>query len=126
MAYDGDADWHILIHEQSFPQSHLVEDTDQPLRTRGKFDSSLNMVSGTDNGGAAAVSVGLKARAVGPVEKIKFKEVLKRKGGLQEYLECRWVTISKNLMYICFQCCVSSVWHYCALGIVLENSPFSQ
>ena len=126
MAYEGDADWEILIHEQSFPQSHLVEDTDQPLRTRGKFDSSLNMVSGTDNGGAAAVSVGLKARAVGPVEKIKFKEVLKRKGGLQEYLECRWVTISKNLMYICFQCCVSSVWHYCALGIVLENSPFSQ
>ncbi|CBI19805.3 unnamed protein product, partial [Vitis vinifera] len=89
MAYEGDADWEILIHEQSFPQSHLVEDTDQPLRTRGKFDSSLNMVSGTDNGGAAAVSVGLKARAVGPVEKIKFKEVLKRKGGLQEYLECR-------------------------------------
>ena len=104
MAYEGDADWEILMHEQSFRQSHLVKDSDQPLRTRGKFDSFLNMVSETDHGGAAAVSVGLKARAVGPVEKIKFKEVLKRKGGLQEYLECRWVTVSKKMVYICLQC----------------------
>lgn len=124
MAYEGDADWEMLIQEQSFPQSQLVEDTDQPLRTRGKFDSFLNMVSETDHDGAAAVSVGLKARAVGPVEKIKFKEVLKRKGGLQEYLECRWVTVSKNLVYICLQFCVSSVRHFCALGIALENSFF--
>lgn len=116
MAYEGDVDWEILIHEQSFPQSHLAEDPDQSLRARGKFYSSQNMVSEADNGGVAAVSVGLKARAVGPVEKIKFKEVLKRKGGLQEYLECRWVTVSKNLIYICLQCCVLSGWHYYAIG----------
>ena len=74
--------------------------------------------------GAAAVSVGLKARAVGPVEKIKFKEVLKRKGGLQEYLECRSVTVSKNLVYICLQCCVSSVELLGALGMAFENIFF--
>ena len=62
MAYDGDADWHILIHEQSFPQSHLVEDTDQPLRTRRKFDSSLNMVSGTDNGGGSVLCSGMSRK----------------------------------------------------------------
>ena len=36
--------------------------------------------------------VRLKACADGPVEKIKFKKVLKCKGGLQEYLECRLIT----------------------------------
>ncbi|KAF2324655.1 hypothetical protein GH714_015946 [Hevea brasiliensis] len=56
---------------------------------REKSDSSSISVTEAENGGAAAVSVGLKAHAAGPVEKIKFKEVLKRKGGLQAYLECR-------------------------------------
>ena len=62
MAYDGDADWEILIHEQSFPQSHLVEDTTQPLRTRRKFDSSLNMVSGADNGGGSVLCSGMSRK----------------------------------------------------------------
>ncbi|KAJ6928268.1 LOW QUALITY PROTEIN: hypothetical protein NC652_012375 [Populus alba x Populus x berolinensis] len=56
--------------------------------TREKSDSSSNSAE-AENCGIAAVSAGLKARVAGPVEKIKFKEVLKRKGGLQEYLECR-------------------------------------
>ncbi|KAK9271142.1 hypothetical protein L1049_026731 [Liquidambar formosana] len=89
MAYEGDADWEILIHEQGFLESHPVVDSDRSFRTREKFDSSSNMVTEAENGGTAAVSAGLKARAAGPVEKIKFREVLKRKGGLQEYLECR-------------------------------------
>ncbi|XP_058785433.1 uncharacterized protein LOC131660249 isoform X2 [Vicia villosa] len=33
-------------------------------------------------------SYGLKAHEAGPVEKIRFKEILKRKRGLQEYLDC--------------------------------------
>lgn len=89
MAYEGDADWEVLIHEQGFLERNTVVDGYRSFATREKFESSSKMVTEVDNGGAAAVSAGLKARAVGPVEKIKFKEFLKRKGGLQEYLECR-------------------------------------
>ncbi|XWS24447.1 hypothetical protein CRYUN_Cryun28dG0103100 [Craigia yunnanensis] len=73
---DRDADWENLINEQGFFGSQQFVDSDRSFRAREKFDE-------------AAVSAGLKARAVGPVEKIKFKEVLKRRGGLQEYLKCR-------------------------------------
>ncbi|XVF36004.1 hypothetical protein REPUB_Repub19eG0020500 [Reevesia pubescens] len=76
MAYEGDADWENLINEQGFFGTQQFVDSDRSFRAREKFDE-------------AAVSAGLKAHAVGPVEKIKFKEVLKRRGGLQEYLECR-------------------------------------
>ncbi|KAL5780617.1 hypothetical protein ACOSQ2_011354 [Xanthoceras sorbifolium] len=89
MAYEGDADWEILINEQGFLESHQVVDYDQSLRTRDRFDSSSSILTEAEIGGAAAVSAGLKARAAGPFEKIKFKEILKRRGGLQEYLECR-------------------------------------
>lgn len=82
MAYEGDADWEILMQGQEFLVSHGVVD-----KTREKVNSS--MAVDAENGKAAAVMAGLKARAVSPIEKIKFKEVLKRKGGLQEYLECR-------------------------------------
>ncbi|KAK5839871.1 lysine-specific histone demethylase 1 homolog 3-like [Gossypium arboreum] len=76
MAYEGDADWENLLTEQGFFGNQQFVDSDHSFRAREKFDE-------------AAVSSGLKARAVGPVEKIKFKEVLKCRGGLQEYLECR-------------------------------------
>lgn len=78
MAYEGDTDWESLS-EHGFLGGQQVIDGDSYIREPEKFD----------NGAAAAVSSGLKARAVGPFEKIKFKEVLKRRGGLQEYLECR-------------------------------------
>lgn len=81
MAYEGDADWDVLLDE------HGIVDTNRPIRTRER--SNFKMGVNAEIGGAAAVSSGLKARGTGPVEKIKFKEVLKRKGGLQEYLECR-------------------------------------
>ncbi|XP_010263907.1 PREDICTED: lysine-specific histone demethylase 1 homolog 3-like [Nelumbo nucifera] len=74
MAYEGDADWEVLMREKSFLESNHVLDRLRPSKMKDK---------------AAAVAAGLKARAAGPVEKIKFKEVLKRKGGIQEYLECR-------------------------------------
>lgn len=41
------------------------------------------------SGDSAAVTAGLQAHALSPAEKIRFKDVLKRRGGLQEYLECR-------------------------------------
>ncbi|KAM3710768.1 hypothetical protein ACJW31_01G056100 [Castanea mollissima] len=89
MAYEGDADWDILLNEQGFLESQGVVDNEHSYRTRAKSDTSSVIAVEAENGSAAAVSAGLKAHAVGPVEKIKFKEVLKRKGGLQEYLERR-------------------------------------
>ncbi|KAL0360594.1 UNVERIFIED_CONTAM: Lysine-specific histone demethylase 13 [Sesamum radiatum] len=83
MAYEGDIDWDVLMQSQEFFINHQTVD-----KTRDKSNSSSTAVD-AENGKAAAVAAGLKARAVGPLEKIKFKEVLKRKGGLQEYLECR-------------------------------------
>lgn len=88
MAYEGDADWEILTNDQSFLESQGVVDDERTLRPRMKSASSLN--ADEESGSiSAAVSAGLKARAVGPVEKIRFKEILKRKGGLQDYLYCR-------------------------------------
>lgn len=83
MAYEGDVAWEVLEHE------HRAVDRDQGTRLKERLFSSSNADPDRETGGVAAVSVGLKAHAVGSVEKIKFKEVLKRKGGLQEYLECR-------------------------------------
>lgn len=84
MAYEGDIDWDVLIQSQELFGSHRVDKTREKL-------NPLSTVVDAESGKAAAVAAGLKARAVGPLEKIKFKEVLKRKGGLQEYLECRSV-----------------------------------
>jgi hypothetical protein len=89
MTYEGDADWEILINDKSLNESQDAVDGERTLRTRGKQDSSLNAVEDSENVAVAAVSAGLKAAAVGPIEKIKFKEILKRKGGLKEYLDCR-------------------------------------
>ncbi|XP_062099479.1 lysine-specific histone demethylase 1 homolog 3 [Humulus lupulus] len=86
MAYEGDADWDTLMDDQCFLESQCSVDGD---RMRAKIDRSSSIGIEVEGDGAAAVSVGLKARAVGPVEKIKFKEILKRRGGLQDYLECR-------------------------------------
>lgn len=82
MAYEGDVDWDVLIQSQELFGIHRVDKTREKLNPLFMDDES---------GKAAAVAAGLKACAVGPLEKIKFKEVLKRKGGLQEYLACRSV-----------------------------------
>ncbi|KAI3777472.1 hypothetical protein L1987_47272 [Smallanthus sonchifolius] len=89
MAYEGDADWETLIHEQNFLVNHQDGDKGQSIKTKGKPDFMQTIAIEAESGGSAAVSVGLKARVAGPVEKMKFKELLKHKGGLQEYIECR-------------------------------------
>ncbi|VFQ81911.1 unnamed protein product [Cuscuta campestris] len=88
MAYEGDVDWEILVRGQEFFIGHQNGDVGLTKQKEKPDPSSLTVLD-AENGGAAAVSVGLKARAVGPFEKIKFKDVLKRKGGVQEYLKCR-------------------------------------
>lgn len=93
MAYEGDIDWDVLMHSQEIFGSQIVD------KTRERLGPSSTAVD-AENRKVAAVAAGLKARAVGPLEKIKFKEVLKRKGGLQEYLECRSVTCLLCLSYV--------------------------
>ncbi|CAJ1972513.1 unnamed protein product [Sphenostylis stenocarpa] len=89
MTYEGDADWEILISDQALNENQVMTDSDRTLRTRMKHDSSLNTGEDSENVAVVAVSAGLKARKAGPIEKIKFKEIFKRKGGLKEYLDCR-------------------------------------
>nr|KYP46582.1 hypothetical protein KK1_031812 [Cajanus cajan] len=89
MTYEGDADWEILINDHALNESQVMVDGDRTLRTRMKHESSLNTGEDFENVAVVAVSAGLKARKAGPIEKIKFKEILKRKGGLKEYLDCR-------------------------------------
>ncbi|KNA08445.1 hypothetical protein SOVF_162560 [Spinacia oleracea] len=89
MAYEGDVAWEVVMHEQGSLDSYHPVDRGQGVQSNERFNSSSTADPDFEVGGAAAVSVGLKARAADLVEKIKFKEVLKRKGGMQEYLECR-------------------------------------
>ncbi|KAM0032893.1 putative spermine oxidase transcription regulator Homeodomain-LIKE family [Helianthus debilis subsp. tardiflorus] len=89
MAYEGDAYWDTLIHEQNFYVDNEDGEKVQSVKTKGKLDFLQTIATEAESGGVAAVSVGLKARAASPIEKMKFKELLKRKGGLQEYIECR-------------------------------------
>ncbi|KAG9442909.1 hypothetical protein H6P81_018763 [Aristolochia fimbriata] len=89
MAYEGDSDWEVLLHEQGPFGNNTNVNGDSSVRAKDKSDSPSSQLEEADNGGAAAVAAGLKAHDVGPIEKIKFREVLKRRSGLQEYLECR-------------------------------------
>lgn len=86
MAYEGDVDWETLMQEQGLFSNPSAGD--QSIKTKDKIKTSEVYEGGGDTG-IAAVCAGLKAKTVTPIEKIKFKDVLKRKGGLQEYLECR-------------------------------------
>ncbi|XP_074380070.1 lysine-specific histone demethylase 1 homolog 3-like [Apium graveolens] len=87
MAYEGDADWDFLVHNENIISDNQDEDNNLVIR-REKLKLST-MFSDAEIGRSAAASYGLKAQAASPLEKIRFKEVLKRKGGLQMYLECR-------------------------------------
>ncbi|RWW30476.1 hypothetical protein GW17_00004944 [Ensete ventricosum] len=87
MAYEGDADWEVLMHEQGPFANLSATNEDQSLRQRDK--SCAHSLDEVSCDGSVAVAAGLKAHAVCPIEKIKFRDILKRRGGLQEYLDCR-------------------------------------
>lgn len=88
MAYEGDVDWETLMQDQGLFSNPSAGFPDQSMKSKDKIKTPEVYEGGCDNG-VAAVRAGLKAKVLTPIEKIKFKEVLKRKGGLQEYLECR-------------------------------------
>jgi hypothetical protein len=87
MAYEGDLDWETLMQEQGLFSNPSAGFADKAVKSKDK----IKALEVSENGRVAAVSAGLMAKAVSPIEKIKFKDVLKRKGGLQDYLECRYV-----------------------------------
>lgn len=94
MAYEGDVDWETLMQEQGLFSNLSAALVDHPLKSKDKIKISEVLDNG-DGSGVAAVRAGLKAKAVTPIEKIKFKDILKRRGGLQEYLECRNMILSR-------------------------------
>ncbi|KAJ0971188.1 hypothetical protein J5N97_019147 [Dioscorea zingiberensis] len=89
MTYEGDVDWEILSHEQGLFANTFVVDGDRSARMREKSDSRSNILVEAVDVNTSAVAAGLRVSAAGPLEKIIFKDILKRKGGLQEYLDCR-------------------------------------
>lgn len=93
MAYEGDVDWEVLIHEQGLFANTCLVDGDRPPRMSGKSDSHLNILVEAADVSTSAVAAGLRVSAAGPLEKIIFKDIFKRKGGLQEYLDCRLVLL---------------------------------
>lgn len=102
MAYEGEIDWEVLINERAVDSDHSV---------RSRKDSTSTTSTEAETGSRAAVSAGLKAHAVSLLEKIKFKEVLKRKGGLQDYLACRYLLLNPYIIIPCFY--VTLFWIDC-------------
>ncbi|XP_006661993.1 lysine-specific histone demethylase 1 homolog 3 [Oryza brachyantha] len=94
MAYEGDVDWETLMQEQGLFSNLSASLADHSVKLKDKIKISEVHDNGDDSG-IAAVRAGLKAKAVTPIEKIKFKDILKRKGGLQEYLECRNMILNR-------------------------------
>lgn len=113
MAYEGDVDWETLMQEQGLFSNSSAGFTEQSVKPKDRT-KTIEVHENGGNNGVAAVRAGLKAKALTPIEKIKFKEVLKRKGGLQEYLECRNMILirsSKDVTHILelAECGVSDV-----------------
>ncbi|KAJ3682068.1 hypothetical protein LUZ60_014641 [Juncus effusus] len=91
MAYEGDADWENLNNEQNLFNVKLKENNYE-----NNFGNNYeNKQEEVLNGRVAAVRAGLKAMSVLPIEKIRFRDLLKRKGGLHEYLELRNMILSR-------------------------------
>ena len=75
------------MQEQGLFSNPSAGFADKSVKSKDKIKASEVF----ENGGVAAVCAGLMAEAVSPIEKLKFKDLLKRKGGLRDYLECRFV-----------------------------------
>ncbi|KAG0572419.1 hypothetical protein KC19_VG093600 [Ceratodon purpureus] len=90
MAYEGDMEWDVIMGVSEPPTDwNWHPERDRLSRGRGKGGLVSFSPSQVFPGEAAAVAAGLRARTLSAAERICFKDALKRRGGLQEYLECR-------------------------------------
>ncbi|XP_024369028.2 lysine-specific histone demethylase 1 homolog 3 [Physcomitrium patens] len=90
MAYEGDMEWDAIVGVGEAPSDwNWHPEKDRLSRGRGKGSLALSSHGRMFSGEAAAVAAGLRARTLSAAERICFKDALKRRGGLQEYLECR-------------------------------------
>ncbi|KAG0596231.1 hypothetical protein M758_UG235100 [Ceratodon purpureus] len=90
MAYEGDMEWDVIMGVSESPTDwNWHPEKDRLSRGRGKSGLALPSHGHIFPGEAAAVAAGLRARTLSAAERICFKDALKRRGGLQEYLECR-------------------------------------
>lgn len=90
MAYEGDMEWDVIMGVSEPPTDwNWHPEKDRLSRGRGKGGLALFSHGQIFPGEAAAVAAGLRARTLSAAERICFKDALKRRGGLQEYLECR-------------------------------------
>ncbi|XP_078448377.1 LSD1-like 3 [Wolffia australiana] len=119
MTYEGDYEWEALMYnDQGFFGNPTTADEERSARERNRVNSVMPMNSG--EGGLAAVAAGLKSHDASPIEKVKFKEILKRKGGLRDYLECRNMILnlwSKNVN------CILTLGDCGLTDLPLEDEP---
>jgi hypothetical protein len=107
MAYEGDMEWDVIMGEVEAPADWNWHPEKDRL-SRGRSRAGLISLSQGQvlPGEAAAVAAGLRARAPNAAERICFKDALRRRGGLQEYLECRnlvlglWERNVKHLLMV--------------------------
>ncbi|CAK9230419.1 unnamed protein product [Sphagnum jensenii] len=107
MAYEGDMEWDVIMGEAEAPADWNWHPEKDRL-SRGRSRAGLISLSQGQvlPGEAAAVAAGLRARAPNAAERICFKDALRRRGGLQEYLECRnlvlglWERNVKHLLMV--------------------------
>nr|XP_024401008.1 lysine-specific histone demethylase 1 homolog 3-like isoform X3 [Physcomitrium patens] len=90
MAYEGDMEWDVIVGVAEVPSDwNWHSEKDRLSRGRSKGSLPFSSHGQIFPGEAAAVAAGLRARTLSGAERICFKDALKRRGGLQEYLECR-------------------------------------
>ncbi|KAI5071998.1 hypothetical protein GOP47_0012104 [Adiantum capillus-veneris] len=113
VASDGDMEWEAVTGESG--------DANRKKPLRCKTWGGLSLSVEELNGEIAAVTVGLQADMPSPSERIRFKDVLKRRGGLQEYLECRNLILGLWERDVRHNLCVTD----CGLSSVasLEETP---
>jgi hypothetical protein len=107
---EGDMEWEAVMGESDTTIAKSRKST------RNKSDSGVTMFAEGLNGDIAAVTVGLQLNTLTPAERIRFKESLKRRGGLQEYLDCRYAGVyphvaNKKIFILMYTVCCNTVNH---------------
>jgi hypothetical protein len=107
---EGDMEWEAVMGESDTTIAKSRKST------RNKSASGVTIFAEGLNGDIAAVTVGLQLNTLTPAERIRFKESLKRRGGLQEYLDCRYAGVyphvtNEKIFILMYAVCCNTVNH---------------